>query len=159
MTSGRERFEFSSEKCEEIAEFRLFLRISGQKSLGRLFYQNNLPNMRQDSGNHTIRRFLPPNGGGCKVSADYVNHLHPSFLPNTSSWTLCSRFGLDKITLVKRLQCRQFSERSLIAALYFSTRFSAASFISSNLVRSLLWLKSASFTVFTRLYVLPHSLQ
>lgn len=56
------------------------------------------------------------------------------FLPNTSSWTLCSRFGLDKITLVKRLQCRQFSERSLIAALYFSTRFSAASFISSNLV-------------------------
>ena len=69
-------------------------------------------------------------------------------MPNTSSWTLCSRFGLDTITLVKRLQCRQFSERSLIAALYFSTRFSAASFISSNLVRSLLWLKSASFTVF-----------
>ena len=63
MTSDRERFEFSSEKCEEIAEFRLFLRISGQKSLGRLFYQNNLPNMRQDSGNHTIRRFLPPSGG------------------------------------------------------------------------------------------------
>ena len=45
MTSDRERFEFQSEKCEEIAEFRLFLRISGRKSLGRLVYQNNLPNM------------------------------------------------------------------------------------------------------------------
>ena len=44
--------------------------LLGAKSLGRLFYQNNLPNMRQDSGNHTIRRFLPPSGGwvqgGCK---------------------------------------------------------------------------------------------
>ena len=107
---------------------------------------------QQTSCRFLSRAYLAPtcvrNGGGCKVSTDYVNHLRLSFLPNTSSWTLCSRFGLDKITLVKRLQCRQFSERSLIAALYFSTRFSAASFISSNLVRSLLWLKSASFTVF-----------
>ena len=31
MTSDREQIEFSSEKCEEIAGFRLFLRISGQK--------------------------------------------------------------------------------------------------------------------------------
>ncbi|MCI7741623.1 MAG: hypothetical protein MSO56_04865 [Clostridiales bacterium] len=31
MTSDRERFEFQSEKCEEIAEFRLFLRIYRQK--------------------------------------------------------------------------------------------------------------------------------
>ena len=72
MTSDRERFEFSSEKREEIAEFRLFLRISGQKSLGRLFYQNNLPNMRQDSGNHTIRRFLPPSGGWVQTTHHLV---------------------------------------------------------------------------------------
>ena len=31
MTSDREQIEFSSEKCEEIAGFRLFLRIYRQK--------------------------------------------------------------------------------------------------------------------------------
>ena len=35
--------------------------------------------MRQDTGNHTNRRFLPPSGGGCKVGADYENHLASSF--------------------------------------------------------------------------------
>ena len=43
MTSDRERFEFQSEKCEEIAEFRLFLRISGQNKKVGNFYQNYLP--------------------------------------------------------------------------------------------------------------------
>ena len=44
--------------------------------------------LRWDTNNHTIRRFLPPSGGGCKVGSDYVYRMCPSFLPNTSSWTL-----------------------------------------------------------------------
>ena len=35
--------------------------------------------MRLDTSNHTIRRFLPPSGGGCKVGSDYVNRMCPSF--------------------------------------------------------------------------------
>ena len=46
--------------------------------------------VRWDTSNHTIRRFSPPNGGGCKVGASSVMQTisRPSFLPNTSNWTL-----------------------------------------------------------------------
>ena len=50
MTSDRKQIEFNSEKCEEIAGFRLFLRIFWAKSLGRLFYQNSLPNVAEAVG-------------------------------------------------------------------------------------------------------------
>jgi hypothetical protein len=61
-----------SEKALKSRAFR-------QKEKVGNFYHNYLPLVRQDTGNHTNRRFLPPSGGGCKVGADYENHLASSF--------------------------------------------------------------------------------
>ena len=68
--------------CTHLSRFALVSTVfpmQKRKKVHRLLYHNLCTNVRQDTGNHTNRRFLPPSGGGCKVGADYENHLASSF--------------------------------------------------------------------------------